>query len=776
MSAALGSRRAGLARAAALALAVLLLPLADALAETVDFDNIRISGNRRIADDQLLEILPFAGEKSATMSQVSEAIRRLYGLKYFDDVRIVRMHRSLVVQVVERPTIAEITIDGNKAIPTEGILDVLQQAEIIRGEIYNRGLVSVIQQELLKAYHNEGRYNAVVETSIERLGEAGVSLQIDINEGSAFIIKQIRITGNNSFAQEELASDFQLGVKRWYNWFSSKNRYSRTRLETDLEVLQSYYQDRGYIGYRNTSTHITLDPDHNAVFINVAVFEGEQYTVSDLSLVAPESINHLALERLIVIREGELFSHKKTTDSITIINDFLSNYGYTYSAVDVSTEIVDEERNLVDLRFIVKPGESYYINRITFAGNFSARNEILRRELRQFEGSLYSKARLERSKIRLQRLGFIETAEYSLRNVAGRENLLDVHFEVSERQSGSFTVGASYSADFGFSFNLGLSQDNFLSTGDYISVQAQRNIYSAVYSVSYRSAYFTDTGVSRTLSYYHSSFDPARLSSSNYLLNTDSASVSYQVPMTEYVYWNTGLQLRTDRIEASVFSPDEIQEFLFRNGTGYTSLWFNNSIRYDSLNRSQFPTSGTSMILGYSSSFITNAFNYAKISMRLENFLDIAPRLVFAHKLETGFGFAYSERDGSLPPYEKYHLGGISNMRAFRARGLGPLDSRGNRFGGDSYYYGALEMQINPASDPSHLGSGAARIVLFADYGYVFPSINDTNISEFRYDLGVGVTWITPIGPLLFSYALPFNEDRSTDNVRQFQFSIGSSF
>ncbi|MCA8836798.1 MAG: outer membrane protein assembly factor BamA [Proteobacteria bacterium] len=759
------------------AVALLLLCVGQAAAlDIVEFDDVRVLGNRRIADEQMLALLPFSTEKSATRAQISEAIRRLYALKYFDDVRISRVHRTLLIQVVERPTIAEITIEGNKAIPTEGILDVLQQAEIIRGEIYNRGLVGVIQQELLKAYHNEGRYNAIVDTSIERLGQAGVLLEINITEGSAFLIRQIRVNGNQQFTQKELTSQFQLGIKRWYNWFSSKNRYSRTRLETDLEVLQSYYQDRGYIGYRNLSTHITLDPDHSAVFINVSVFEGEQYTVDSIALVAPESISHLALEKLIQLQEGAVFSHKKATDSITVINDFLSNYGYTYSAVDVSTEIIDEDKNLIDLRFIVKPGERHYINKITFSGNFSTRDEILRRELRQFEGSLYSKARLERSKIRLQRLGFIESAEYTLRNVGSGENLLDVHYEISERQSGSFTVGASYSAGFGFSFNLGLTQDNFLSTGDFVSVQAQRNVYSEVYSLSYRSAYFTNTGVSRTLAYYRSSYNPARLRSTYYLLDTDSVSITYQVPLTEFVYWSTGFQLRTDRITPSSQSPGEIRAYLFRNGIGSNSLWFNNSIRYDTLNRSLFPTRGSSISVGYASTLVNTSFNYAKVSFSMENYVDLTSRLVFVHKFEAAFGLTYSSQEDSLPPYEKYHLGGISNMRAFRIRGLGPLDSRGGRFGGDAFYYGALEMQINPLSDLSNTGSGAARIVLFADYGYVFPKISDTNLDELRYDLGVGVTWITPIGPLLFSYALPFNHDRSVDNVRQFQFSIGSSF
>ena len=760
----------------ALVLLGALLFSATSYAQTIEFDDIRFSGNRRVADDRLLATLRFANAKSVSMAQLSRAIREIYRLKYFKDVRISLIHRTLLIQVVERPTIAEIHIEGNSAIPTESIADVLQQAEVVRGEIYNRGLVGIIQQQLLKAYHNEGRYNATITTKVEKLGAAGISLTIDITEGDAFVIKQIRITGNNAFNNEELSSQFQLGVKRWYHWFSSKDQYSRTRLETDLEVLQSYYQDKGYINYRNPSTHITLDPDHNAVFINIQVLEGAQYTVHDVSINTPAAVDHLALDKLILIKEGEIFSHKKTTDTITFINEFLSNYGYTYSAVDVATEIINEEEYLVDLRFIVKPGTRYYINKIKISGNHTTRDEVIRRELRQQEGSLYSKARLERSRVRLQRLGYIETADYTLQVVPGRFDLLDVHFEVTERQSGSFTLGASYSADFGFSFNVGLSQDNFLSTGDTINIQAQRNIYSQVYSISYRSAYFTNTGVSRTLSLYHSSIDPTRIQSSYYLLDTTSLSLTYQVPLTEYVYWTTGGQLRADGITSSPLSPPQVQNFILQNGSYYRSIWFNNSIRYDSLNRSLFPSKGSSISLSLSTTVFNDSFNYGKVELRMENYFELIQRVVLVHKLEIATGFVYRDTDLELPIYEKYHLGGVSNLRAFRIRGLGPLDIFGNRFGGDAYYYGALELIINPLADVNNTGSGAVRIVVFGDYGYVFPSINDTRLEDFRYDLGVGVSWITPIGPLLFSYAFPFNHDSTTDDVRQFQFTIGSSF
>ncbi len=735
--------------------------------------DIIVRGNEKVETGTVLNYLPLrAGERFRQGSDSGRVIRALYDTELFDDITITRDESSLIVTVVERPTIALIEVSGNEDLPSEQLNETLQDIGLATGRIFRRSVLDNLETEVRQVYFSRGQYGTRVESSVEELDRNRVSVSIDIEEGAVARISHVNIVGNKDFSEKELLKLLASGT-RSANPFSSRDKYSRAKLSADTETLRAWYFDRGYLRFDIKSTQVTISPDKQDINITINIDEGKQYTVGDVTFSGENlgvDVDKETLEALLLLNRGDIYSRKNMTESSSAISDRLGEDGYAFAAVNVIPDL-DDDSNTVNLEYTVNPGKRVYVRRIIFSGQERTQDEVLRREMRQMEGSRFSPAALSRSQTRLQRLPYIERVSINTPRVPGTDDLVDISVNVLEGASGSFGAGAGYGSD-GFIFNINFTQENLFGTGERLAVTFDNSTSQDNFSISYTDPYYTNDGISRNVRAFIRKTDTGQLdSTANYILDSYGTKVRYGVPLSEFSTFSFGFGYeRVNAIETTGTS-DEVSQFIDDFGSEYDLFDVSLGYAHDTRNRTVFATSGARNSISLEATSPNSDLTYLRAGYSFEYFRPLTNSLTLAFSTKINYGEG-EKGLRKLPFFRRFFAGGIQSVRGYQRNTLGPKDSLDNAEGGDFRTTGSFELIFPP---PFTESSGATRLSLFADFGNVFEDVSDFESEELRGSYGLSFVWLAPIGPLTFVYAETFNDDE-TDKIKHFDFTIGTIF
>jgi outer membrane protein insertion porin family len=774
-----------------------------AVADEFIVGDMRVEGLQRISEGTVFNYLPINIGDRVDDVRIQEAIRALYDQKLFDDIEMRRDERTLIIAVRERPSIEDFSISGNKDIKTEDLMDSLRGVGLARGRTFDRSVLDNVAMFLREQYYDRGKYAVVVDTNVVDRPNNTVRIGINVREGDRAKIRQVNIVGNHNFADDEVRANFELDTANWLSWFRQDDRYAKEALGGDLEKLRSYYMDRGYADFRVDSTQVAISPDRKDIYVTINVHEGERYTISDVKLVGDMVVPETQLRRLVLAKPGDIFNLRALTTSSELMSFRMGEEGYANAEIEPVPELNYDTKE-VEVTFFVSPQSRVYVRRINFNGVDQVDDEVLRREMRQIEGSYLSNRLLDRSKVRLQRLPYIEAVEVGTEAVPGSADLVDVDFDIEYRMPGQFSGGVGYSESQKLILNGSIVHTNFLGTGDRVALQANSGRFSKLYSLSHTDPYRTMNGVRRTMSVNYRDITQFTSASSDFSTTSVGATLDYGYPLSEYQSINFGVNYQHSELLSSTNSTDQAQDWVANNGNpfiqdvGNGAVFFGTKFdtfealagwSYDSRNRALFADRGsrhqlygTITIPGSEVEFWTARYNFTK-------YQPVYGRWTLRFNAELGYGEALNATT-ALPPYKQFFGGGPTSIRGYRESWLGPRDSFGRPYGGNVLVAGQAELII-PLPDKF---ASQARASIFYDIGNVFntgevsftdklgsPVSYEPDFDELRTSVGVAVQWLAPLGLFRFSYAFPLNEYKGNDRyygdeIEAFQFSIGQAF
>lgn len=740
-----------------------------AAAEQFVIQEIRFEGLKKVSRDTALGYLPLqvGGQYSDQLSD--QLLHDLFKSGFFNDIALSRDGDALIIKVVERPSISKITISGNKDIESDQLKQALKSIGLEEGEIFNRSALDRIERELERQYYSQGKYAVQIKSSVVAKDNNRVDLEIDIKEGKVAKIRRIKIVGSSAFAEKELLQQFQLRSDKDAGVFSSDDQYSKIKLSADLENLRSFYLDQGYIAFAIESTQVAITPDKKGIYITVNVHEGDRYSVEDVTLSGDLVLPRDELAALVKIKAGDVFSRRAATESAAAIGERLGREGYAFSNVNTIPEINDE-KNTVRLTLFVTPGKRVYVRKIVITGNDKTKDEVLRREMRQMEGGWISTDNVKRSRVRLQRLGYLEDVNVETPAVPGVDDQVDLNVSVKERPSGTLMAGMGYSQAEGFLVNASISQDNFLGNGTKVSANINNSSVNTIYSFSYTNPYYTDNGVSRGFKAYYRTTDSSAANVAAYTTDVYGGAISYGVPLNEYDNADVSLGYENTQINTSASTPLVYVSYLDQNTSHYDMYNLTAGWSHDTRNRTIFADSGSLVSLSMDMALPGSGLEFYKIGGRALRFMPLTSDLVLVVKGEVGYGDSYGNTS-SLPFFENYYAGGSQSVRGYRSNSLGP-SINGIAQGGSVKTIGNVELVFPvPFADQSK----SFRLSTFFDVGNVFDGLSRVRGDEMRASAGIAAIWLTPIAPMTFSYAWPLNA-RAGDDTEHFQFMLGSFF
>jgi len=822
-------------RIAALLLLASLAAKAFALDPFVASD-IRIDGLQRISAGTVFTYLPVEKGDTVTSERVQQSVRALYKTGFFSDVQIARQGDILVITVKERPAISKIELKGNKDLKSEDLLKGLKDIGLAEGEPFDRLSLDRVTQELTRQYYNRGKYNVSIKPKVIPLDRNRIELSIVIAEGKVATIKHINIVGNHAFSAKEIREDFESDTSNWTSWYSKDDQYSREKLAGDLEKLNSYYLDRGHVDFSIDSTQVTISPDKRAMYLTANISEGEIYSLSEIKLAGDLIVTEEDMRKLITIKPGEVFSRKKIVQSQEAMVAVLANIGYAFAQV-TPVPSVDKDKRQAAVTFFVNPGKRVYVRHVTFKGNASTQDEVLRREMRQLEGAWYSQAAIDRSKIRLQRLGFFKKVDVSTPKVPGTDDQVDVNITVEEASAGSFTFGLGYSQVEKLIASVSVSENNFLGTGDAASVTAQKSYYLTRYDLNYYQPYLTPDGIGLGYDLNYSKLDQGQANIASYFNDTASFATFLGIPVTENdsVRLSMGLsktKIRTftptaspiyDPISGlpavdangnviyvtdengnivfsrSYFSPQPIVDYINNIGHDtFHTLSVTAGWTHDTRNKFFNPTHGSLQQFSAELALPGSTVPYYILSYKYLQYLPISDSFTFLGSATVGYGNSYTSIKSVLPPtdptyiadlkglpfFKNFYAGGISDVRNFRDNTLGPY----------TLYPGCTTIsQADYCRQPlggSFKTVGSAELILpmpfikddsstrlswFVDAGNVFANYNAFSLDEIRVSTGLSLHWQAPVGPIVINLGRPIRK-KPGDISETLQFNFGTTF
>jgi outer membrane protein insertion porin family len=753
-----------------LAFLVVALPGAVSAQESFTVEDIRLEGLQRISAGTVFNYLPVQVGDRITAERTSEAIRALFRTGFFNDVRIEREGATLVVSVVERPSIASIAFSGNDELSTEELESSLKNVNFAVGRVFDRGIFDKVEQELRRSYFAVGKYGVEITSTVTPLERNRVAINFDVSEGEAATIKQINVVGNEVFDDDDLVDLFSLKTTRWYSAFTKSDQYSKQKLAADLETLRSYYLDRGHINFNIDSTQVSITPDKRDVYITVNITEGDQYGVGEVLLAGDLIVDREELFEQVQVSTGDVFSRKDVTETSAKLTERLGNDGYAFANVNAVPEI-DEQKKLVKLTFFMDPGKRVYVRRINFKGNTKTRDEVLRREMRQLEGAWISTSAVERSKVRLDRLGHFEEVNVETPAVPGTTDQVDVEFNVVESSSGNLVIGAGFSQSQGFIVNTSVTQENVFGTGHQVSINLNTSDVNRNIGVSWLNPYFTLDGVSLGLDAYYRTTDAEDAGVADYTLDEAGAGFSFGVPISEFNSINLGMTVENTKFKPGVGASAEVLAFATDNGREFTTVTLRGSWANDTRNSRLFPDRGTLSRISAEVAVPGLDLSFYKLSLRHQRFLPLFRDITLMVDGEVGFGDGLGDTE-DLPLIDNFFAGGIRSVRGFEANTLGPRDSLGEPLGGDLKLVGNFEL-ILPV--PFVTDSRNFRLTSFFDIGNVFGPGERFAFGDLRYSVGMSAVWLSPLGPLTLSVAAPLKSE-DQDDTQALQFTFGTSF
>ncbi|MAT82720.1 MAG: outer membrane protein assembly factor BamA [Gammaproteobacteria bacterium] len=774
----------------------LLLWTTAAVADVFTISDIRLQGLQRVSAGTVFNLLPVNVGDTVDEVAIRRLIRILFQSGYFNDIRMARDDEVLVITLVERPAIESIEIEGNKAIKTDALLEGLGQQGLAEGEIFKQATLERVGIELERQYVAQGRYGASIDTQVEELPRNRVAIKIDIEEGKNSGIQHINIVGAEVFEQEALLDELELKHPSLFSFYRSDDKYSREKLAGDLEKLESFYKDRGYVEFDIESSQVSITPDRRQVYITLSVEEGQKYTVRDVNLIGElNDIRPEDLRRLFVVAPDQVFSQALVTATEERITQALGNSGYTFATASGVPKINDD--GTVDVEFFVDAGNRAYVRRITFAGNTVTQDEVLRREMRQMEGGWASTAQIDLSKLRLERLGYFSPVNVETPEVPGTDDQIDVNFTVEEQPSSSISATLGYSQGFGLILGANYNANNVLGTGNTLGAGVSYSRFQRSANFSFFDPYYTLDGISRGFNVFarESNFDEANIA--RFTTNSYGAGLNFGFPIGETRRINFGGTVEYTDITEGRFPAQEISEFIDKNGNDALNYKLNLSWSSSTLNRGLFPTRGRAQSLAMEVAVPGSDLQFYKLTYKGQMYLPLTRSWILRLRTELGYGDGYGGTEG-LPFYQHFFSGGFGSVRGFKTNTLGPrstdpeidLDGDGipdpvfrrepPPFGGNLLTEASAEL-IFPL--PFIEQSNQFRPVLFFDAGNVFntncPEVSticsDFDEGELRYSAGISVTWITGLGPMTFGLAKPFN-DGEFDKTETFQFELGRTF
>ncbi|MCH9828588.1 MAG: outer membrane protein assembly factor BamA [Gammaproteobacteria bacterium] len=734
--------------------------------------DIRAEGLSRLDLGTVLTYLPVQVGDQLNEQTARQSVRALYGSGLFQDVSLSSEGDTLIVNVKERPAITSFEITGNEKIGGDELNESLSQLGLAEGELFKRSLLDGVGQELRRQYYANGYYDVAVDSKVIEQGNNRVKIEIEVTEGKVTKIKEINIVGATAFPREELLEQFELHRTNWMP-FQRTDRYSKQQLSGDLETLQSYYQDRGYLKFEILSVQVALSPDKKEIYITINVNEGQVYTVEDRRFSGDTILNEKFLEYLTTTNAGETFSRKQATESADRIEAALSDVGYAFAEVTPIPEVEDESRK-VTLNYFVQPGKRTYVHHIGFSGHGSTNDETLRREMRQLEAAPFSKSAVERSRVRLERLAFVESVEVDTQPVPGTDDLVDINYTIKERPPGSVQFGVGFSGSSGFVLSGSVTHSNFMGTGNRIAVTAENNSYSKQLSFSWTDPYFTEDGISQTISTTYRKSDRIIRYSSGFSTNTISANLIYGIPLSEFVAVRIGGGIEDTAVQTfASASSDEVLSFVVDNGSHYFNFLARTGIGRDTRNRTIFASRGSLQQLNLDVAVPGSDLTFYTVSFNAEQFVPIYKRFFLDINGTVGYADGYGSTK-KIPPYENFFAGGSRTVRGFRDGTLGPRDTpNDNPYGGKlrTTMQNELIIPLPFAAD-----GNSTRLAAFFDIGNVFAEPGEFEFDELRRSAGIAFRWFTPfLGILNLSYSYPLNE-QPEDEVDRFQITFGSGF
>jgi len=811
---------------ASVALAVhAAIALAQAQAPTSDSEftvgDIKVEGLQRISEGTVFNYLPVNIGDHLTPARVREAIRALYQTGFFRDVELRREGNTLVIVVLERPSIESFTISGNKDIKTEELQKSLRNVGLAPGKIFDRSVLDDVTQSLTDEYYSRGKYGVGIDTTVSPDTDNRVKVAIKIREGDRAVIRSINVVGNSRFKQKELLQSFQLKTPNWLSWYKQDDRYSRETLEGDLERLRDFYMDRGYANFQINSTQVQITPEKGDIFIDVNITQGEVYKISEVKLAGTFVVPKPELEQLVEIHPGEIFNRKLITATQKVIQDRLGEDGYAFAKVD-PVPTPDDKNHTVSLTFFVDPGNRVYVRNITFSGETSINDVVLRREMRQLEGGWLSNVALERSKQRIQKLPYVKDVTYSTTPVTGSADQVDVDYKIKQGPAAQLSGGIGYSATYKLQLNANYADADFLGTGNRFAVDLEGGAFNKVYSIQYTNPYVTMNGVGQTLSATYRDVTQFVSSSSSFSSKNLSIGPTWSYPISEFQYLSFGAAFETSKLLTTSFSSaQQAQEWVQQNGHPYSRLvhedFTNNDFELfgtnfndillvagwglDSRNRSLFADRGNRTALNMRITAPGSTVKYWMANFMFQQYVPIWQHWLTLSFLDSvDYGGALGKTT-AIPPYQQLYGGGPDSVRGFREDWLGPRDNFGNPYGGNFRITSQNEI-ILPMPEKWRQ---SARVSLFFDIGNVFYTGNKIQFfgpdgatpvsyhlngwNDLRRSTGIAVEWLAPLGLFRFSFGVPLNSQHSEchtpqhptictwgDESEGFQFSIGQAF
>ncbi len=746
---------------------ILLCPELQAV-EPFVVEDIQIQGLQRISAGTVFNYLPLKVGDTFDNNLSGDAIRALFKTGFFKDVRLEQSGNTLVVVVEERPSIGTIKLEGNKDISADDLTKALKGIGLAEGKVFDRQVLDKVEQELRRQYFSRGKYGIRVESEVTDISRNRVDIRIRIAEGKVARIRQINIAGNNAFADDRLLKEFELSTPNLLSFYTKNDQYSKQKLSADLERLRSFYLDRGYINFEVESTQVSITPDKREIYINVNVREGEVHTVSEVKLTGRLIVPPGELTRLVKIGPSDTFSRKLATETAKAISDRLGDEGYIFANVNMVPDI-NAAGKTVTITFFVDPGKQVYVHRINFHGNSKTRDEVLRREMRQMEAAWASSSKIERSKTRLERLGYFQEVNVETPATAGTADQIDVNYTVVEKPSGNLMAGVGYSQAQGVIFNASVSQDNVFGSGKRVNLTFNNSFVNTIYKVGYLNPYTTLDGISSGFDIGYRKTNAAQMNIARYNTNVLDAGINMGIPLNEFDSLRFNLDYENTSLSASDRSSQQIYDFMDRYGKQFDTVTLATGLTHDTLNRALMPTRGGAQRVSLLGTVPVGNIDYYKASLKLQQYFPIARDLTFMVEGEVAYGDGYGNTH-ELPFFENYFAGGPQSVRGFQPNTLGPRDSKNLPFGGASKLAGTAELYF-PV--PFMEESKTVRLGAFMDAGNVFK--RDLDIGDLRYSTGLSARWLSPFGALVFSVAQPINATRN-DKVQYFQFSFGSGF
>ncbi|TDR19474.1 outer membrane protein assembly factor BamA [Marinicella litoralis] len=800
--------------------------------------DIRILGADRISHGTIFSYLPIERGDVVDADTIRNGIQSVFSTGYFHDVKMLRENDVLIVKVDERPAIATIRISGNKSIKTEELMQGLNSIGLSEGEVFDQLELDKVKNELVTQFFSRGKYNVKIDTNVKELDRNRVMVNINIDEGKSAKIKHIKIVGNTVFSDEELIDAFESDTSNWLSWYSQDDQYSKEKLNGDLEKLKSYYLDRGYVNAEVESVQVTISNDKKDIYLTANIQEGDQYKFGKQELTGNLIFDKSIMEKYLITSEGSIFSQNKIEMTNTTLKAVLANRGYAFAEIQPITQ-PNEDDKTVDVTFFVLPGKKVYVRRINFIGNTKTKDEVLRREMRQFEGAWFSQVLIDRSKLRLQQKPYFEEVNIETEQVPGTDDQIDVNVTVKERNSGQFTFGLGFSQVSGLNFSTSVSLQNLLGTGNTLSVAVNTSDFYKRLNLLYENPYFTDDGISLGYTMNFTNINQGDANIAQYNSTNGSLGVQASFPITEYdrIYTNLAYERISLRANES-FTAQAIVDDLLSLG-GYAYSCFNRVLRpendedlprlteqcfpdeiippatgedgetiqvplqyrrafslfkaqarwaRDSRNRYFNPTRGAYHSIGFEASLPSSTAEFYKINVKENILFPLTDKLTLSLRGELGYGDGYGNTNG-LPFFENFFAGGVSSVRGYDDNTLGPKSSvggvlqselglpttsrSGDPIGGAFKVVGSAEIVFpTPFAKDS---SNAARLAWFFDVGNVFDDVDSFEARELRMATGFALKWQAPVGPIVISYAYPFNKDK-LDRTERLQFTFGNTF